>query len=87
MPITDASDCAQSPQVVSNEDYLYLFWNHNGEIVYAPDFVARYDGTTDDRSEENAVILDKALITVDSEGTHKINGKNKFSPVHRYREF
>ena len=82
MPITDASDCAQSPQVVSNEDYLYLFWNHNGEIVYAPDFVAIYDGTTDDRSEENAVILDKALITVDSEGTHKINGKNKFSPVH-----
>ena len=82
MPITDASDCAQSPQVVSNDDYLYLFWNHNGEIVYAPDFVARYDGSFEEVSDIDGIILDKALVVVDSDGTHKINTKNKFSPAH-----
>ncbi len=82
MPITDASDCAQNPQVVSNDDYLYLFWNHNGEIVYAPDFVAKYDGSFDNVSDTDGIILDKALVVVDSTGEHKINDKNKFAPVH-----
>ena len=91
MPITDSDDCAQSPQVVSNDDYLYLFWNHNGEIVYASDFVAKCEGSFEDAKDEagnidlskaldNSVLLEKALVVVDSDGTHKANGESKFSP-------
>ena len=74
MPLTDTSDCAQSPQVVSNDDYLYLFWNHNGEIVYAPDFVAK--------SDEDEITLDKAIITANANGIHTVNAENKFSQIY-----
>ncbi len=74
MPLTDTSDCAQSPQVVSNDDYLYLFWNHNGEIVYAPDFVAK--------SDEDEITLNKAIIIANANGIHTVNDKNEFSSVH-----
>ncbi len=47
LAITDAEDCAQSPQVVSNKDYLHLFWNENGEVVYLTDFVATYEDCED----------------------------------------
>ena len=63
--LTDAADCAQSPQVVSNDEYLYLFWNHNGEIVYAPDFVAQ--------DTDSDIIKLKAAVIVDSNGVCKKN--------------
>ncbi len=62
MAITDHSVCAQSPQVVSNDKYLHLFWNQNGEVVYITDFVA----TAADRSavQENAYFVRNANGTV-----------------------
>lgn len=72
IPLTDAVDCAQSPQVASNEDYLYLFWNHNGEIVYASDFVAR--------ENDDELTRAKAVVTVDSNDKATVINNNKFAP-------
>ncbi len=55
LPITDAEDCAQSPQVVSNDDYLHLFWNQNGEVVYLTDFIATYEDHED--IQASAILL------------------------------
>lgn len=52
--LTDAAGCDQSPQVVSSQDNLYLFWNHDGEVVYMPDFVAR---DTDEESVRNGAYV------------------------------
>ncbi|MBR3965200.1 MAG: hypothetical protein IKJ80_07315 [Clostridia bacterium] len=71
--LSDATDCAQNPEVVSNEDYLYLFWNHNGEIVYAPDFVA-----TDSDDE---LTRSKAVVIADAAGKHSVKSTSKFAPV------
>lgn len=61
LPLTDAADCAQSPQVVSNDDYLHLFWNHNGEVVYLTDFIA----TCKDHADVQAA----AVLVKNSDGS------------------
>lgn len=65
LPLTDADDCAQSPQVVSNDEYLHLFWNENGEVVYFTDFVA----TDADHSDVQAA----ALLLRESDGSVTVN--------------
>ncbi len=65
MAITSASVCAQSPQVVSNDKYLHLFWNQDGEVVYITDFVAAYS----DRS----AVQKNAYIVRNSDGTVTVN--------------
>lgn len=69
--LSEYEDCDQSPQVVSNDDYLYLFWNHNGEIVYASDFVAK---DTDDETTRS-----KALVIAKSNGEYEVTKNRKFS--------
>lgn len=54
MAISDSNDCCENPQVVSNEDYLHLFWNCNGEIVCISDFVAM---TTDSVEEQRTAYV------------------------------
>lgn len=65
MAITDPTDCCQNPQVVSNDDYLHLFWNRNGEIVYVSDFVAT-------EGDEDAV-KEAAYLVVNSDGSIQKN--------------
>lgn len=60
--LTDAKVCAQSPQVVSNENYLHLFWNENGEIVYLTDFIASEQDNEDVR--KGTLLLRQADGTV-----------------------
>lgn len=60
LAITDPRYCAQSPQVVSNDDYLHLFWNQNGKIVYLTDFVATF--------ADNADIQEGAYVVADKNG-------------------
>lgn len=59
--LTDSDDCAQSPQVVSNDDYLHLFWNENGEIVYMTDFVAT--------EQDNEDVQSGAIVVRHNDGT------------------
>lgn len=61
-PLTDPDVCAQSPQVVSSEDYLFLLWNNNGEVVYTADFVAR--------DTDNEVIRSGAYVIANADGTY-----------------
>ncbi len=62
--LTDYNDCAQSPQVLSTDDYLYMMWNQNGEVVYMSDFVAR-----DTDSEE---VQDQAYVVANADGTYTV---------------
>ncbi len=55
-PLTETYDNAENPQVVSNDENLYLFWNHNGEIVYLEDFVATENDSEDIRNYNAFVI-------------------------------
>ena len=71
LPITPEENCAQSPQVVSNEDHLHLFWNENGEIVYLSDFIATYEDHED--IQASAILLrnsDGTITVVDQECTY-----------------
>lgn len=70
--LTDASDCAQSPQVVSNDDYLHLFWNQNGKVVYLTDFVATYVDHEDVQSA--AILVKNADGTMTVQNLDEING-------------
>lgn len=69
MAITDPALCARSPQVVSNDDYLHLFWNQNGKVVCLTDFVA----TTND----SEAVQDCAYVIVDKNGNAVVNPTNK----------
>lgn len=55
MAITDPNACAQSPEVVSNDDHLHLFWNQDGKIVYITDFVATCSDDDDVQAEAYVV--------------------------------
>lgn len=70
--LTDAADCAQSPQVVSNDDYLYLFWNENGSVVYLSDFIVTADEHED--VQIGAVLLKNADGTMTVQEVEAING-------------
>lgn len=72
--LTDASDCAQSPQVVSNDDYLHLFWNQNGEVVYLTDFVATYEDHED--VQTSAILVKNADGTMTVQNLDEINGSS-----------
>lgn len=61
LPLTDANRCAQSPQVVSSDNYLHLFWNENGDVVYITDFAA-----TD---QDHADVQAGAVVLKNSDGT------------------
>ncbi|MBE6678270.1 MAG: hypothetical protein E7597_05710 [Ruminococcaceae bacterium] len=65
MAITSASVCAQSPQIVSNDKYLHLFWNQNGEVVYITDFVATDSDIT--------AVRDNAYLVRNSDGDVTVN--------------
>lgn len=71
--LSDAADCAQSPEVVSNESFLYLFWNNNGEIVYTPDFVAK--------DSDDELTLTKAIVLGGASGDSTARPTGKFAPV------
>ncbi|MBR6796293.1 MAG: hypothetical protein IKM53_02965 [Clostridia bacterium] len=75
MPITDDYDCNQSPQVVTNGEDMYLFWNRNGEIVYTSDLVAR---ETDSEAVRNS-----AFVLIDSQGDYTVASpkENGFSSI------
>lgn len=71
LELTDPSVCAQSPQVVSNESYLYLFWNQNGKVVYLADFVA-----TD---ADHPDVQSAAYVVQNSDGTATTQHKGEYS--------
>lgn len=71
MAFTDANACAQNPEVVSNEDYLHLFWNQNGQIVYVSDFVAT--------SKDNPDVQEAAYILKKDDGTVTTQHKGEFT--------
>lgn len=62
--ITNVNDCAQSPQVLSNDSNLYLMWNQNGEVVYTPNFVAR--------DTDAEAIRNNAYVIANSDGTYTV---------------
>ena len=63
MAITQANVCAQSPQVVSNDDYLHLFWNEDGQIVYLTDFIATWKDHVDVQAGAYYVLQEDGSIT------------------------
>lgn len=67
LPITEADACAQSPQVVSTEDYLHLLWNQDGEIVYLTDFVATYEDHEDVQQGAIVVLGEDGSVSVTEE--------------------
>ncbi len=69
LAITDPGVCAQNPQVVSNDDYLHLLWNQDGQIVYLTDFVAT--------SEDSEAVRKGAYVVVDEDGNATVNADNK----------
>ncbi len=48
--MTDAATCSQNPQIVTNGEDIYLFFNQDGNIVYLKNFVA--DETSDEETKE-----------------------------------
>ncbi len=62
--ITKSSDCAQTPEVLSTDNYLHLLWNNNGQIVYMTDFVAR----DTDHEEVRA----NAYVIANADGTYTV---------------
>ena len=71
MDITDSSYCAQSPQVVSNDKYLHLFWNQDGEVVYITDFVAT--------EADHSAVQESAYFVRNADGSVTVN-----RPVNEY---
>ena len=68
MAITSAQVCAQSPEVVSSGNYLHLFWNQNGNVVYFSDFVAT--STDSEDTQKAAYVLKNADGTVVQQNTN-----------------
>lgn len=74
LAITAPNVCAQNPQVVSNEDYLHLLWNQDGQIVYLTDFVATC-GDSDAVQEGAYVVVDEDdNAAVQHKGEYYANG-------------
>ncbi len=65
-PITTADICAQNPQVVSNGEEIYLFYNQDGNIVYLENFVA-------DENSNEEIRNHKAFIAKNSDGSYSVN--------------
>lgn len=57
IPITDADACAQNVEVVSNDDYLYLFWNQNGKLVYLSDFAVTSDEAATNKAQAAIAVV------------------------------
>lgn len=57
IPITDADTCAQNVEVVSNDDYLYLFWNQNGKLVYLSDFAVTSDEANTNQAQAAIAVV------------------------------
>ena len=54
--ITEISDNAESPRVVSDDDSVYLFFNRNGNLVYLENFVAT-ENDAEEIKEYNAFVI------------------------------
>ncbi|MBQ8587555.1 MAG: S-layer homology domain-containing protein [Oscillospiraceae bacterium] len=81
LPLTAADACAQAPEVVSTEDYLHLFWNQDGEVVYLTDFVATYEDHPDVQSSAIVLLNEDGTVTLpeqESTAGHYITGSESF---------
>ncbi len=81
LPLTAADACAQAPEVVSTEDYLHLFWNQDGDVVYLTDFVATYEDHPDVQNSAIVLLNEDGTVTLpeqESTAGHYITGSESF---------
>ena len=73
MAFTDPDACAQSPEIVSNDPYLHLFWNQNGKVVYVSDFVATANDHEDIQKAAYVLKGSDGAVTTQNEGEFTVN--------------
>ena len=73
--LTGFDSCAQSPEVVSNGEDIYLFYNENGNIVYLENFVA-------DENDSEEIRKYSAFAVKNSDGSYSVNNLSETSGRH-----
>ena len=75
VPLTDAGTNSQNPQVVSDDENIYLFFNQDGNIVYLKNFVA-------DENAGEDIKAYSAFAVKNSDGSYSANNPPEADPKH-----